>query len=98
MVNIKEHTAERMNVNKVGFYSAILTALITLASFLVVKPPISGPFCLESCIEYPYIYDVIAQFPKDYVWMYFLVVLMVVYVVFMASIHYHTMEEKKIFS
>lgn len=84
-------------VNMVGFFSAILVALITLAGFFVVKPPISGPFCPKNCIGYPYA-DIIAQFPKDYVWMYFMIVLMIVYVVWTVALHHSAPEEKKIFS
>lgn len=80
-----------------GFYSAVLTAFIPLASLFVVKPPISGSFCQDNCIPYPY-HDIISRFPGDYIWMYFMIVLMIAYVVWTVVIHNHTSVEKKIIS
>src|SRR5579875_579832 len=57
---------------RLGFWSAILTTIIT-ASFLtagILTPARSGPFCLSSCIAYPYT-NGLAQFvPADYIWLY----------------------------
>ena len=49
----------------VGFYAAILTAVVTLVTFVLALTaiPISGPNCLSDCIEYPYL-DTVAQFSK----------------------------------
>src|SRR5687767_6844176 len=84
---------------KVGFYSAILTALLTLFSFVIayLTPPLSGPFCAGGCFSYPYS-DIASRFPRDYYWMYPAMVLNVVYYVLMVAIHYSAPVEKKIFS
>ncbi len=93
--SIQENT--RKIVFTLGFYSAVLTALIPLASFFVVKPPISGVFCMDNCIVYPYT-NILSQFPKDYIWMYFMIPLMIVYIIWTVSIHHAAPVERKIFS
>jgi hypothetical protein len=86
-------------IAKVGFYSAILTALLTVFSFIIayLTPPLSGPFCAGGCFTYPYS-DIASRFPRDYYWMYPAMVLNVVYYVLMVAIHYFAPVEKKIFS
>jgi hypothetical protein len=84
---------------RVGFYSAIATAVMTLITFGFAfnAVPISGPGCVEGCIEYPYL-DSLAQYPKDYLWMYLALVMMVAYVIFMVALHAHAVPEKRIFA
>jgi hypothetical protein len=86
-------------VSKVGFYSAVLTTLLTLISFgiAISTPPLSGPFCTGGCYTYPYS-DIASRFPRDYYWMYPAMILNVVYYVLMVAIHYFAPVEKKIFS
>jgi len=83
----------------VGLYSAILTAIITVVTFslAITAIPNSGAFCCEDCFEYPYV-DTLSQFPQDYLWMPFAMLLVVVYVVLMASIHTYAAQHKKIYS
>jgi hypothetical protein len=90
---------ETKTIAKVGFYSAILTALLTVLSFVIayLTPPLSGPFCTGGCFTYPYS-DIASRFPRDYIWMYPAMVLNVVYYVLMVAIHYFAPVEKKIFS
>jgi hypothetical protein len=90
---------ETRTIAKVGFYSAILTALLTVFSFVIafLTPPLSGPFCTGGCFTYPYL-DIASRFPRDYYWMYPAMVLNVVYYVLMVAIHYFAPVEKKIFS
>jgi hypothetical protein len=85
--------------NLVGFYSAILTTVITIVTFgfAMTAIPISGANCPGDCIEYPYL-DTISQFPKDYLWMFPAIMLILVYVTLMTSIHSYAAREKKIFS
>ena len=85
--------------NLVGLYSAILTAVITVVTFslAITAIPNSGAFCSEDCFEYPYA-DTLSQFPQDYLWMPFAMLLVVVYVVLMASIHTYAAQHKKIYS
>ena len=42
---------ETKTIAKVGFYSAILTALLTVLSFVIayLTEPVSGPFCTGGC-------------------------------------------------
>ena len=49
---------------------SLLLALFTMLTFgfAITAVPISGPFCLERCINYPYL-DIAGQFPKDFYWM-----------------------------
>jgi hypothetical protein len=95
----KSRESSAKSANRVGFYAAILTASTTLITFAFAMTaiPISGANCLKDCIEYPYL-DTISQFPKDYLWMYLASLLIVAYVILMASIHAHAPQEKKIFS
>ena len=71
--SIVEHKERDRNktIAKVGFYSAILTALLTVFSFVTayLTPPLSGPFCAGGCFTYPYS-DIASRFPRDYYWMY----------------------------
>ena len=90
---------DKSNLNKPGFYSAIITAVLTTITFgiAICTPPISGPFCKGSCIEYPFI-NIISRFPRDYIWMYPAILLALVVVFLMVCIHYDTPVEKKVFS
>lgn len=83
----------------VGFYSAVLTVLLTIVTFgfALTAVPISGANCPADCITYPYL-DTLSQFPKDYLWMYPATILILAYVVLMASIHAYAARGKKIFS
>ena len=90
---------ETKTIAKVGFYSAILTALLTVFTFVIayLTPPLSGPFCAGGCYTYPYS-DIASRFPRDYIWMYPAMLLNLVYYVLMVTIHYFAPVEKKIFS
>ncbi len=96
--SMKTHTAA-YNVNRVGFYSAILTSLLTAVTFgiAIFTPPVSGSNCLKDCIEYPYL-DIESRFPRDYWWMFGAIILTLVYLALMVSIHQYAAAEKKIFS
>ena len=85
--------------NLVGLYSAILTVVLTVVTFslAITAIPNSGAFCSENCFEYPYV-DTLSQFPQDYLWMPFAMLLVVVYVVLMVSIHTYAAQHKKIYS
>lgn len=87
------------NTNPLGFYSAIFTSAVTLITFgiSILTPPLSGPFCSGPCFEYPYT-DVIARFPRDYLWMYPAMLLMLLFVALLVCIHHYAPERKRIFS
>ena len=90
---------ETKTIATVGFYSAVLTALLTIFTFMIafLTPPLSGPFCTGGCFTYPYS-DIASRFPRDYFWMYPAMLLNVVYYILMVAIHYFAPVEKKIFS
>ena len=82
-----------------GYYSAILTTIVTIVTFgfAMIAIPISGAFCPGDCIEYPYL-NTISQFPRDFLWMPLAIILVLAYVTLMVSIHFSAPEQKRIFS
>jgi len=85
--------------NRVGLYSAILTALTTLLTFslAILAIPNSGAGCREECVEYPYV-NTLSEFPRDYLWMLPAMFLVVVYVILIVSIHTCAAQHKKVYS
>ena len=90
---------EAKSVSKVGFYSAVLTTLLTLITFgiAIATPPLGGPYCTAGCFSYPYS-DIASRFPRDYIWMYPAILLALVYYILMVSIYHYAPDDKKIFS
>lgn len=84
--------------NRVGFYAALFTTIITLVTFgfAIVAIPISGANCLEGCIDYPYL-DTLSQFPKDYRWMPLAMLLVLSYLILMVAIQAYASPARKIF-
>ena len=84
--------------NQVGFYSAVLTVVLTLVTFgfAMTAIPISGANCPENCVDYPYL-DTVAQYPKDFLWMPLAILMILAYVTLMVSIHASAPSHKKIF-
>ena len=80
---------ETTTISKVGFYSAILTTLLTLVTFgiAILTPPLSGPYCTDGCFSCPYS-DIASRFLRDYIWMYPAILMSVIYYVLMVSIYY----------
>jgi hypothetical protein len=87
-------SARRFSFWTAAFMSVLAAVTLTVG---VTTPPRSGPFCLSSCVVYPYT-DIAAFFPRDYLWMYPSMLLMPLFVVVMACIHHYAATEKKIFS
>ncbi|KUG04007.1 hypothetical protein ASZ90_018596 [hydrocarbon metagenome] len=87
------------NINSLGFFISILTTILTVVTFgiAVFTPPISGPFCLEGSINYPFL-DIISRFPRDYFWMYPAILLTIFFVIFIVCIHQYAADDKKIYS
>ena len=85
--------------NRVGLYSAILTALTTLVTFslAIIAMPNSGAGCRENCFEYPYV-NTLSEFPRDYLWMPPAMLLVVFYVILVVSIHAYAAQHKSIYS
>lgn len=87
------------NPNRFGYYSALLTTVITIVTFgfAMIAVPISGANCPQDCVEYPYL-DTAAQYPRDFLWMPLAIVLVLAYVTLVVSIHHYAPAQKKIFS
>ena len=85
--------------SRVGMYSAILTAVVTVVTFglAIIAMPNAGAGCRVNCVEYPYL-DTLSEFPGDYLWMPPAMILVVVYVVLVVSIHAYAAQRKKIYS
>lgn len=85
--------------NLIGLYSAIILTMTTVISFglALTAIPISGVNAPGGGLQYPYL-DTLRQFPKDYLWMFSAIILIITYVILMASIHSIVKDEKKIFS
>lgn len=101
-ITSKDETSSNLNqvVRQLGFYSAILTAIIAAVFFIagILTPARSGPFApAANSITYPYI-NVAAFIPNDYLWLYPGILLALIFVVLMVCIHYYTSNDKKIFS
>jgi hypothetical protein len=90
---------ETKTISMVGFYSAVLTTLLTLVTFVIaiLTPPLGGPYCAGGCYSYPYS-DIAERFPRDYLWMYPAMLLTLAYYVLMVSIHYFAPSDRKLFS
>jgi hypothetical protein len=86
-------------VLRTGFYSSILLGIITLITFALAMTavPISGPSCIENCIEYPY-HNSLQNYPHDYYWMFLAMVQLVFFIVFVISLHYAAAPGRRIFS
>ena len=84
--------------NRVGLYSSILTAATTAVTFglAITAVPNAGSGCRVDCVEYPYL-DTLSEFPGDYLWMPPAMILVVLYVVLVASIHARATPQKKVY-
>lgn len=91
--------ASPSTASRVGFYSAVLTVVITIVTFglAMTAIPISGANCPSDCVDYPYL-DTAAQYPKDFLWMFPAMLLVLAYVALVVSIHYYADGQKRIFS
>jgi hypothetical protein len=99
MLNKDNYAESALFTNTIGFYAAILTAIITVVTFgfAITAIPDAGANCRENCITYPYL-DTLAQFPVDYRWMLPAIGLLLVYIILMAAIHAYAAIPRKIFS
>jgi hypothetical protein len=90
-----------MNINtrKFSFYTAFLTSGFALLTFIITATtaPISGPFCKSNCIGYPYT-DIISRFPRDYYWMFFAIILLLLYLVLFVSLQQISSKENMLFA
>ncbi|GAP20629.1 hypothetical protein [Leptolinea tardivitalis] len=94
-----EKNYKSMNAIKVGIYSAWLLAIFALLTFilaLIAVPP-SGPYCPGNCMNYPYP-DILTYFPRDYYWMYLVVIQLCLFLILMIANHFNAPVEKKIYT
>lgn len=80
--------SEEREATRFAMYAAMAMAAITTVTFSLAlfAVPISGSNCASDCIEYPYL-DTLDRFPRDYVWMYFAIGLVVIYLIFTTSLN-----------
>lgn len=95
-----KNASSNWNASRLGFWSAILTAVLAAVFFTIgiATPARSGPFCGSSCVTYPYVSGLATFIPTDYFWLYPGFLLATVFVVLMACIHSYAADDKKIFS
>jgi hypothetical protein len=87
-------------VSRLGFWSAVLTAVFAAAFFLAgfLTPPRSGPFApAANIVLYPYT-NVAAFIPNDYLWLYPGILLALIFIVLVVCIHSYAPSDSKIFS
>lgn len=89
----------KLNQLHFGTIISLLSAFFTLVTFIIAinTPPLSGPFCIEGCYEYPYI-DIAERFPRDYYWMYPAMLVSILYLMMMNAIHEQVQTQRKIYS
>ena len=90
---------ETDTARRAAVWIAYATAAMTVITFGVAlaTPPISGSFCLENCIDYPYL-DTLERFPRDYLWMPLAIVLTLLYLALVASVHELTPHSRRLAS
>jgi len=89
----------RKRLNRTGFWTAILTAVLAAVSFGVAAttPPRTGPFAAPGT-AIPYPYDAAAEFvPRDFVWMYLGLLMMLAFLVLAACVREHSPDDRKVF-
>jgi hypothetical protein len=81
-----EASVERAN-ERLAMYVSLALAVLAVASLGlgVAAVPISGANCRADCISYPYL-NTVDRFPRDYVWMYVAMAMVVSYLLFMVSL------------
>jgi hypothetical protein len=85
--------------DRVGCWAAILTALLAAVSFgvAVTTPPRTGPFAAPGSVL-PYPYSAAARFvPRDFVWMYFALLMMLAFLVLAACVRQRATDDRKLF-
>lgn len=72
---------------RLAMYVSMATAVIAAVALGlgVVAVPIAGANCPGDCIDYPYL-DTVDRFPRDYMWIYVAIVLVIAYLLFMVSL------------
>ncbi len=76
----------------------IAMGLLTTLTFglALLAVPVAGRFCSKNCVEYPY-FDILSQFPKDYLWMFPAMILCIGFVISLAVIYQAAAPHRKLF-
>jgi hypothetical protein len=90
---------ETKQLMRAGFIFSISMAIITIITFAfaMIAIPISGANAPDGGIQYPYL-DTLQQFPRDYIWQFSALFLIINYLVQYSIIHSSVRENKKIFT
>lgn len=88
-----------LNQLQFGRIISLLTAFVTILTFAIAinTPPLSGPFCIADCFQYPYT-DIAQRFPRDYYWMFPAMLISILYLMMMNAVHEQVQPERKLFS
>jgi len=94
-----ENNTTQTTQNKFGFYASMSTVALTIMTFVIaiLTPPLSGPFCQSNCFAHPFL-NIASRFPRDYIWMYPAILLMLSYIIFFVCIHYSAPAKRKVYS
>lgn len=86
-------------IARMGYFSSISLLIITLLTFgmAMTAIPKSGPFCIGDCISYPFT-ESLKFYPGDYYWMYLAILQLIIWIIYMISLHFSSIDEKKMFS
>ncbi len=101
-MEIKESSAfnyQNKSLMKFGYLSSIFLAIITFITFVLamIAVPISGANAPNGGILYPYL-NTLQQYPRDYIWQYAALLLIIVYLGQYSIIHSSVNEKNKMFS
>jgi hypothetical protein len=98
---IKNTDPALQTARRMGFWSAILTALAAAGALgiaVTTAPARSGPFCLvDPCVNYPYT-DAAAFVPNDYYWMVPAFLMGPLFVMLVLCIHQTASRTRQLFS
>jgi hypothetical protein len=89
-------TERFFSTGKLGCMSALLVAVLTTGTFVMAlcTPPISGPFATDP-ISYPFT-DILARYPRDYLWMFPAMLLMLLFVVLSVCVLHEAQGNQKL--
>lgn len=80
-------------------YAGLIMSILTLLTLILAlrAVPISGAFAPKNPLQYPYL-DTTEQYPRDYIWMYSAIFMMISYIVYMIIMESRTSDRYRIFS
>ncbi len=85
-------------LKRLGVGSALTTAVLTVVTLAVALliPPAAGPLALKP-VSFQY-FDFLSHFPRDYIWMYPAMLLMLSYIVMVGCIYLVTPSRKRVWA